>query len=318
MNSLRERFRPPLDTFSGYPSKPLEESEFVIFGVPLDVTHTWMGGTKHGPEVIRYTSKNIESYSLAAGADIEEAKIHDLGDLRLPRALQKTLQSIRAATSEIRSMKKIPLILGGEHTIALGAAPLQIDRLAILQFDAHMDLRDHYEGRKVSHTTFMRRIAEKIDPQNIVQIGVRAISREERQFAEKAGILCVKASELSCSSTESIAERLNERLDSCEAVYLSIDIDVLDPAFAPAVGNPEAAGITPQHAIQLIRSLIDRRLVGVDLVEVSARRRLRGEPYFDADAIRTGVVASRILFETILALDQRAKPTARKIRRASE
>jgi agmatinase len=164
----------------------------------------------------------------------------------------------------------------------------------------------------------MRRIAEKIDPQNIVQIGVRAISREERQFAEKAGILCVKASELSCSSTESIAERLNERLDSCEAVYLSIDIDVLDPAFAPAVGNPEAAGITPQHAIQLIRSLIDRRLVGVDLVEVSARRRLRGEPYFDADAIRTGVVASRILFETILALDQRAKPTARKIRRASE
>mgnify|MGYP001127075972 CR=1 FL=1 len=318
MSSLRGRFKQALDTFSGYPSKPLEESASVIFGVPLDVTHTWMSGTRHGPEVIRYTSKNIESYSLAAEADIEDAKIHDLGDLKLSKTLQKTLQSIRAATSEIRSLKKIPFILGGEHTITLGAIPLQIDGLAILQFDAHMDLRDRYEGRKVSHTTFMRRIAESIDPHNIMQIGVRAISKEERRFAEKAGILYIMASELFCNSTESIADCLSERLDGCRSTYLTIDIDVLDPAFAPAVGNPEPAGIMPPQLIDLIRKLIDRRLVGVDLVEVSARETFRDEPYFDADAIRTGALASRILFETIFAFDQSAEPTVRKPQTVSQ
>jgi len=318
MSNLRERFKPALDTFSGYPSKPLEESEFVILGVPLDVTHTWMSGTKHGPVVIRYTSKNVESYSLAAGADIEDAKIHDLGDLRLSKRLQKTLQSIRAATSEIRSLKKIPIILGGEHTITLGAIPLQKDELAILQFDAHMDLRDRYEGRKLSHTTFMRRIAESMDPHNIMQIGVRAISKEEHGFAEKAGILYITASELFCNSTDSIVDRLSERLGGCRSIYLTVDIDVLDPAFAPAVGNPEAAGITPQQLIQLIRKLIDGRLVGVDLVEVSARKTFRGEPYFDADAIRTGALASRILFETIFAFDQSAEPTVRKPQTVSQ
>ncbi len=287
MSNLDLYVSPSLN-FSGYYT-PFEKAEFVVLGVPYDGTSTYRAGARFGPQAIREASLNIETYSLRSGLDVEDLAICDIGNLHVADNLSKTLERLTLVTSAILKASKFPVILGGEHSITLGAVRALGKATAILDFDAHMDLRDEYMGSKLSHTTFMRRLAEEIGAEKIVQVGVRAICKEDLNFAKKSGLKYIPAHEIRQSGPRQTAKILQKILRPYRKVYLTIDMDVLDPAFAPAVGNPEPDGISTTILLDILHEICDKRFLGFDLVEVA--------PHYDTGA--TSVQAAKIIFELL-------------------
>jgi len=180
--SYHELFVSPSPVFSGV-QRTFEEAEYVIFGAPLDVTSTYRSGSRFAPLAIREASLNIESYSFRAGIDVEDLKIHDLGDLHVTGGVDETLKRLELVTKDLLETKKMPVIIGGEHTITLGIMRGIGEKVALVSFDAHLDMRNEYMGRTVSHTTFMRRISEQINPEKILEVGTRAACKEELDYA---------------------------------------------------------------------------------------------------------------------------------------
>lgn len=281
----------PSLTFSGY-YKPFEKADFIVLGVPYDGTSTYRAGSRFGPQAIREASLNIETYSVRSGLDVEDLKICDAGDLHIDENLSKTLKRLTLVISDVLKTGKFPVTLGGEHAITLGAARAFGGSTAILDFDAHMDLRDEYMGSRLSHTTFMRRLAEEIGSERIVQVGVRAICKDDLKFAKGSGLRYITANKISQLGPRKIAKTLKEILKSYKRVYLTVDMDVLDPAFAPAVANPEPDGISTTTLLDILQEVCDKRLVGLDLTEVT--------PHYDMGT--TAVQAAKILFEILCFL----------------
>ena len=157
-----ELFVSQSNIFAGF-QKPFEKADYVIFGVPFDVTSTYRTGARFGPSAIREASLNIETYSFRTGIDVEDLSLHDLGDLHVSSATEKTLERIALVVKDLLEAGKKPITIGGEHTITLGAVKglgNKASRTAIVSFDAHLDLRNEFMGLKLSHTTFMRRLNE--------------------------------------------------------------------------------------------------------------------------------------------------------------
>jgi agmatinase len=195
------------------------------------------------------------------------------------------VDSVRTAVAAVGG-DTLPVLIGGEHTLTLGAVRALQERhadLAVLQLDAHTDLRDEYEGRRLSHATVMRRVAEIIPPDRIVALGIRAGTSEEFALAER-----YRAWSPRLSVTSEVWTWLQDR-----PVYITIDIDVIDPSDAPGTGNPEPEGIDAGGVLGFVRRLADLSVAGVDLVEVS--------PPYDPSG-RTAVLAAVITRETVLAL----------------
>jgi agmatinase len=273
---------------------PFTKADYVIFGVPFDVTSTFRTGARFAPTAIREASLNIETYSFRTSRDVETLKVHDAGDLHVSNNVDTVTKRLEGVVQDLREAQKTPTIIGGEHTITLGAMRgIGGENTGVISFDAHLDLRDKYMDLSTSHTTFMRRLNEIVKPETIIEVGTRAVCKEELAYAERAGIEYHTSNEILDKGVEATAETVAKSAEGCRRLYLTIDMDVLDPAFAPAVQNPEPNGISTQALLNFLGRLCDNRIVGLDLVEVTP-------PY---DQGNTAVVAAKILFEVLCTVE---------------
>lgn len=286
--------------FSGYQTT-FAASKYVVFGVPFDITSTFRTGARFAPTAIREASLNIETYSFRSDYDIENLKIQDLGDLHVTSTVTETLERVEKVTAELLKNGKTPIAVGGEHTITLGtvrATSKTRKNLGVISFDAHLDLRDEYMGLETSHTTFMRRINHQANPKRIVEVGSRAVCKEELQYArESKNIEFITSNQIHREGAKKTAATIKTLLENCSNLYLTIDTDVLDPAFAPAVQNPEPDGLDTHTLLEILSLICDKRVVALDLVEVT--------PPYDHGV--TSMVAAKTLFETMSALEKAHK-----------
>jgi agmatinase len=295
--SYRELYASPTLVFSGY-QKSFDEADYVVLGVPFDVTSTYRTGARFGPTAIREASLNIETYSFSAGIDVEYLRLHDLGDLHVTSDPEETLKRLEKVMSELLEAGKTPVLIGGEHTITLGAARAFKGRnFAVVSFDAHLDLRNEYMNLKTSHTTFMRRLNEQVKPKKIVEIGTRAVCKEELAYAKKAGIAYITTNEIRNSGVEKTSEKIEKLLSGINQIYLSIDLDVLDPAFAPAVQNPEPNGLCIHMFYELLGKLCDKRIAAFDVLEVA--------PNYDQGV--SAIQAAKTIFEVLCHIEKTRK-----------
>ena len=292
--AYRELFVSQPNVFSGF-QKAFEEADYIVLGVPFDVTSTFRTGARFGPNAIRMASLNIETYSFRSGVDVEDLRLHDLGDLHVSTDTEQTLERLAKVAKEIWELGKMPVVIGGEHTITMGVLKglSDLSRTAIVSFDAHLDLRDEFMGFRLSHTTFMRRINEELKPAAILEVGTRAVCKEELDYAKKAGIEFFTAHQIRRMSGEKTANQLLKKLEKCKNVYLSIDMDVLDPAYAPAVQNPEPDGLDIATLLDILCGVCDNRVMGFDVVEVA--------PNYDFGV--TAVQAAKIIFELLSIIE---------------
>jgi agmatinase len=286
--TYRELFTSPPLSFGGF-QRTFQESDYTVLGIPFDMTSTYRSGARFAPTAIREASLNIETYSFRAGLDAERLKIHDLGNIDIIYDVDEIIKRTELVVKELQDEGKFLVILGGEHTLTLGAVKGIGEGTAVVSFDAHLDLRDEYLGRRVSHTTFMRRVCEQISPKKILEIGVRAVCQEELDYAKKAGVQFFTVYEIERESIEKTAEKIAGTLADCEKIYLSIDMDVLDPAYAPAVQNPEPEGLSASTLLDILQGLSYHRLAALDLMEVAP-------PY---DQGNTAIQAAKIIFEIL-------------------
>src|SRR5438093_9082094 len=280
-------------------SSPLEKSRFVFFGVPFDRTSTYKPGSRFAPSALRDISANLELYSIRSNLDLEMVPVHDAGDIDTVEDLSETLRRTTQVWKELTATGKIPIIAGGEHTVTKAAVDALPTDLGIVNLDAHLDLRDEFLGEKLSHATFMRRVAEKLGSDHIMEVGIRAFSRPELDFARKSGVTMITPQDLRETGTSKTAQRIRGFLSGFSHSYVTVDIDVLDPAFAPGVGNPEPDGISTDELLTLIDASMQKNTVGFDLVEVSPQ----------LDSGQTAAVGVKVIFEAIAALSTRSNKT---------
>ena len=294
-----ELFVSQSNVFSGI-QRPFEKADYVIFGVPFDVTSTYQTGARFGPNAIRQASLNIETCSFRTGIDVEDLLLHDLGDLHVSTDPKKTLGMLKLVVEDLLAAGKKPVALGGEHTITLGIMKglgAKARKTALVSFDAHLDLRKEFLGLKVSHATFMRWISEEVKPAKIIEVGTRAVCKEELAYAKKAGVDFFTSQQIRKEGPEQITQRLREKLAPYENIYLSVDMDVLDPAYAPAVQNPEPEGIETHTLIDILCALVDKRVVGFDVLEIA--------PNYDQGI--SAIQAAKVIFEILCSLEKSRK-----------
>jgi len=247
---------------------PNENSKPVatIFGVPFDSTHSYKPGCRFGPDAIRDAFNNIEIFQPEFGVDLEVEAISDLGNTKHTVVAAEMLQMVKNVTSELKKQDKQIIILGGEHLITLGSFTCFPKDTGYVVFDAHYDLRDQYADIKLSHAAYLRRIVEEHGSENIVHVGARAFVKEELAFLKEHNIATVSDKEIRDGNGPKLLKDITSTFDR---VYLSVDLDVLDPAFAPGVGNPEAVGISSRELYDLITTLQNKKIVAADMVELN-------------------------------------------------
>jgi len=229
---------------------------------------------------------------MRAGIDVEDLKICDAGDVNVTENASETIERIRLVVHQIISDGKIPVMLGGEHTVSLGAVRA-IPGIDVVSFDAHMDLRNEYNGDPLSHASVMRRISEHIGPDRIVQVGTRAVCKEELDFSKANCISNIPGIDLHGNTVGNTIHVFGKMLDGRSNLYVTLDMDVLDPAYAPAVGNPEADGLCPNVLLSLLQEVCKRNVIAIDLTEVA--------PHYDMGV--TAVQAAKILFESLCYIE---------------
>jgi agmatinase len=289
------------NVFSGI-QRSFAEADYVIFGVPFDVTSTYRTGARFAPTAVRQASLNIETCSFRNGLDVEDLRLHDAGDLHVSTDTKKTVDMVKLVVNDILAAGKMPVMIGGEHTVTLGVAKglgAKAKKTAVVSFDAHLDLRCEFLGLDLSHATFMQRISEDVKPAKIIEVGTRAVCKEELAYTKKAGIEFFTTAQIKKEGADKITRALKAKLAPYENVYLTVDMDVLDPAFAPAVQNPEPEGIDTTTLLDIVCALCDKRVVGFDVLEVA--------PMYDQGV--SAVVAAKVMFELLCQLEKsRVKP----------
>jgi agmatinase len=288
--------RPTLQPFLDS-STPYDDARYIVIGAPLDVTASHRSGTRFAPNAIRYESQHMETYSLRTGLDLDDITLADMGDVKVSDDVQVSLQRIEETTRLASSSGKIPVLLGGEHTVTLGALRALRPDL-VVTFDAHLDLRDRLLGLEMSHGTFMRRALEELDFR-LVSLGCRALSREELDFVGENPdrVRVVTAPELLSEGLDLGVGRVGEWLDTAASTYFSVDMDVVDPASAPAVGNPSPGGIGVSQLLDILKGTANRYCLGFDLTEVT--------PHYDSGL--TAIQAAHIVLEAIYLLESASR-----------
>lgn len=244
-----------------------ESGCYGILGVPFDSTSTYLPGSRFGPNAVREASYNLERYNLNRGKELSKV-FYDLGNLQVVHGnFKKTSQQLKSTIQELKDLQIRPITLGGEHSISYSVVKaLDIHDATILHFDAHMDLCDTYEGEKYSHATVMRRIQD-LSPGEIIQMGIRSGTEDEVRFAQDTGVKYYTS-----RWVKKDLGKMKHLISSIEGpVYVTLDIDVLDPAYAPSVSTPCPGGLDPLELQELIYSLQGKEVVGFDLMEVSSR-----------------------------------------------
>jgi agmatinase len=260
----------------------------VLFGIPFEGRVNLRRGADHGPRELRLASDSIETYSPFLGRDLEDLVIADLGDCELGDGTPR--EQLARAREEIRRFWRPglrPVMLGGDHTATLAVIEVlapAIPDLRILQLDAHPDLREEFLGERYNYASAMARVMDVVAPERVFQVGMRTGAREEYQR---------KAPHLFPAHRVKPLEAVRGLLPELQAhpLYVTIDVDVLDPSEAPGTGAPEPCGITATELVEIVRLLAPCRIVGTDLMEVAQAWDPSG---------RTAITASWILREAIL------------------
>jgi len=242
------------------------KSKFIIFGVPYDKTSSFRYGARLAPKEIRLASWNFESFDLFTGVDFSEIPMHDYGDLDVEeKGSREMIDEVSKFSKRIIENGKIPITIGGEHSISVGVLE-NLDDIFVIFLDAHLDFRDKYENNRYNHACTLRRMADKVDMDNILALGVRSAEKNELEEARKKGLKIITSKEIRSRGIESILDEMSKNLGE-QNVYISLDFDVIDPSHAPGVSTPEPFGISPEDVIRIIERFSDR-MVGFDLVEV--------------------------------------------------
>ena len=266
---------------------PFPGSTAVILGCPFDGTASFRPGARFGPSAIRKASWGIETFSPYQARDLTSCRVHDMGDLDLPLG-DKTIsfRLIRDGLRKILSAGKFPVLLGGDHLVSLPIVEEMLrvyPQLHLVHLDAHTDLREDYLGETLSHSTVMRKLLAPLGRGRLFQIGVRSGTGEEFGLAKKLKTIVSPRQ----ASVRSMVKRLKNL-----PVYISLDLDVIDPGLLPGVGTPEPGGMTFQELIALLKELRSLHVIGFDLVELT--------PDYDPSQV-SSVTASVILREMILS-----------------
>ncbi len=265
-----------------------ERADIVLFGAPFDGTTSFRPGTRFGPSAMRNDSFGIETYSPYQDRDMEDIKVCDIGDLELVFGnTELVLADIEQNTRQILKDGKKPVMLGGEHLISLGSVRAVFEKfpdLVIIHLDAHTDLRDHYLGQKLSHSTVMRRIWEIVGEGRIYQFGIRSGERHEFEFAKEHTHL----TKFNLEGFEKILPEIKGK-----PVYFSLDLDVLDSGVFMGTGTPEAGGVSFKELMEVITKLQDINVVACDINELA--------PIYDPSGASTAT-ACKILREILLTL----------------
>lgn len=279
-----------LQKFSGFIGtlSNFEVAEKVLIGAPMDYTVSFRTGSRMAPMQIRLVSDLLEEYSFYQDKHISDAKFFDAGDVILPIGnVIESLNRIEEAVDLILQAGKKPFILGGEHLVTypvIKAMSKYYKDLVVIQFDAHADLREDYCGEDLSHATVMRKVANIIGPENLYQFGIRSGTEEEFKFGRK----------YTNFFPDEVLPALRKVLPTLHGkkVFISLDIDVVDPAYAPGTGTLEAGGISSREMITAIHEMAQLDIVGMDLLEVS--------PPNDVSDM-TSILAAKIIREALIA-----------------
>ena len=271
-----------------------EENSWGIIGVPFDSTSSYGPGSRFGPTTVREASYSFEKYNVSYNTEINK-KFFDFGNINVVYGnCKKTLEIIEETIKELVDKNIKPITLGGEHSISL--APLKaltkstandykIEDMIVINLDAHMDMIDEYQGEKCSHATVMKRIHD-LNPKEIIEIGIRSSSLEEKEFVENQKNIAIFTTKDVKERFETIEKKIKQ-IETNTPIYLSIDIDVLDPLYVPEVGNPIPNGISPEKIEKILEILANKNVIGFDLVEVATNQ--LGDP--------TGITGSKIVYD---------------------
>lgn len=243
---------------------PYHEAKFVVVGVPFDLTTSFRPGARSAPNAIREASYHFEQFMLDHKLDLSEIKVHDMGNLPDHGSVEEMLEGTRKVSRELIEDGKFPLFLGGEHTMTIPAIEAYND-VGMILIDAHLNFKDSRMGQRYCHDTVTRRVSEQLGKDNVLVFGVRSISHEEHT----AGNLpeYIDAYTIAQEGVEKAFKRALNIIKK-DKIYLSLDIDGIDPAYAPATGMPEPFGLTSLDVKKCI-NMLGSRLVGFDLVEIS-------------------------------------------------
>ena len=258
-------------------------SDIVMLGMPFDGTVSYRSGSRFAPERIRLASWGLEDYSPKFDKYLQDCNFNDCGDLEFP--LGNTYDSLRIIeenTNQIYKDKKRIFGIGGEHLVTLPeikAISQHVDNLAVVQFDAHTDLRSEYLGEEMSHSAVMYHIGKHIGFENIKQIGIRSGMKEEWDIMKEHNTLCKKFEDLDCLKEKN--------------VFITVDLDVLDPSVMPGTGTPESGGFNFNELIQWFEYLKKFKIIGADVVELA--------PDYDASGCSTAV-ASKVIRELLMIM----------------
>ena len=279
-----------VETFLGCDAN-YEDARIVLYGAPFDSTTSYRPGTRFASRMMRAESYGLETYSPYQDLDLEDAAVFDGGDLELCFGdTQKALDDIYDFAADILKDNKLPLLIGGEHLVSLPAIQAVYEKypdLCVIHFDAHTDLRDDYLGAKLSHASVIRRVWDFVGDGRIWQFGIRSGERAEFYWAKEHTHL----QKFNFDGLENAVAQLKGK-----SVYLTIDLDVLDPSCFPGTGTPEAGGVTFMQLFNAMLSIIQGcQVVGCDLVELS--------PMLDASGASTAT-ALKVLREMLLGLEK--------------
>ncbi len=264
----------------------LSKSKYVILGAPLDATGTHRKGTGKGPSSIRNESYTFESYMPDFDIDLEDIPAHDMGDL----PMKSPKREVSDAVKGILAHGKVPIMLGGEHSISPWAVS-EFSDISVLVFDAHLDYREELRGNKDNHACATMRMREALRGKPILPVGIRSICKSEYAQAKRDGLNYITADRVRELGTERLIDLIDDILPG--KLYISVDMDGIDPAYAPGVGTPEPFGLDPVLVRDVIRH-VAHRSVGFDIVEVCP----------PVDNGNTAVLAAKLVKEFMAAREK--------------
>ncbi len=246
------------------------DSDFTVIGVPYDGAACARKGAAQAPERIRFWSTHLTPFS-EDRTRLEAIRVCDLGDI----PVSDQARDFPSIHKKVAALPNVPIVLGGDHSISIPVLEAQRERyrdqrLGLLWLDAHPDLCDVFTGSKLSHACVLRRALEfGIQPEDVCMVGLRSWEAQEIDLIEKGDLSIYTAAMIAERGMRSVASSVHSKLSLCDAVHISLDIDCLDPAFAPGTGIPDSGGLTSRDVITLIKSMQGLPLVGLDVVEVA-------------------------------------------------
>lgn len=265
-----------VDSYFSLSNCGAEEADYIIYGIPYDATQSFKPGSRFAPNAIREASWNLESYSNLFDVELSLENISDAGNINCDAGFERI---VRRTKEFLDNVKGFPIALGGEHSVSF-AATSKFRNTCFVVFDAHFDLREEFDEDRFNHACTSRRIFES--GMDVAIFGVRSGTKEERRFAEENGIKYLY-------SWDFDVERAVRMLEGFDRIYVSLDMDAFDPAFAPGVSTPEPFGLKPLDFLRFFAKIADR-VVGFDVVEVVP----------DSNKV-TQTLAAKIILEVIAA-----------------